>query len=131
MSRNVGALDEDDIAERGEKYVKHLSEIPSNVQHNISPNALFQPYPIDASVTPASPTSLVPSNNTANLFAFPAPLDTNASVDINAVISALSNATISTNDLEYMNHNSSLVSTAIDSLRIRDTGKVVLTFEEL
>lgn len=137
VSAKSGQLDEDDLLERGQKYVKNLSEIPTNAQ-SLAPSATSQSFgvyysaldmpPPSSLIVKRTPAPSAASSLASNL----AQARSTGEVDYNALVHILATAYVTPQDVEFITNASAQVAATIEAGLMQEAEtKIVLTFDEL
>jgi hypothetical protein len=141
VSAKSGQLDEDDLLERGQKYVKNLSEIPSNSMQTIAPSATSHSFGVYYNAmelpSPSSHvvkrTSVPSSASSSSLSSGLAQSKMTGEIDYAALVNILSSASVPPHDIDFITTASTQIASVIlESTTIQDPPpRIVLTFEEL
>lgn len=145
VSAKSGQLDEDDLIERGQKYVRNLHDIPSAATPTGLPNSansnsfgiyystLELPQPHSHIVKRVSAIA-PPTNSTSTLASNIAQTRLTGEVDYSALVQLMANATVQSVDMEFITSAAAqLSSTIIESTSVQEMAmpKITLAFEEL
>jgi hypothetical protein len=139
VSAKSGAVDEDDLLERGQKYVKNLSEIPSHLSSQGPPSATAHSFGVYYSALELpQPSGLVVKRaavtaSSSSLSSGIAQSKLTGEIDYAALVAILASASVTPQQADLISSASAqIASTILEATTVQqEQPRIVLSYEEL